>query len=210
MRLLGTLLASLLLLSACELVEAPGSEADLDDGFLLVDERGPVGDLSFGGSGDDDDDEPDGDPIDDDDDDEPEVWDVSPPAELGTAIEGTITCGWLTAPLTVIFHYDGAAWQEEHTDSGGVGPRPELLPCFGAPAEPEFDHRLHWDDDGSMFFQAGGLDHDLTPTATEMLWLGPVGPTGGPDAGCRDALQAAGIESPMIMSFRIESVTTAS
>ncbi len=215
MRSLLSLLA-LLLLVACDPIDGAGDPADRS-GFGLADEEDPDDDATIDDLDDTDDqddsvDPPDDPEMDDDDvgDEEQHGWDVSPPEEPGAEFEGTISCGWLTGPLYIVFRYDGEGWMQQHTEDDGVGPRPELLPCFGAPADPEFDHRMRWEADGSMFFQAGGLDHDLTPTDTELRWLGPVYPTGGPSAECAQALEDAGVSSPMTMSLTIHSITTSS
>jgi hypothetical protein len=145
-----------------------------------------------------------------DDDDDELPWDPSPPEAIeGTRIVGQVSCGWLTGPQDVSWERLGESWLEESTEGGSTTVRPELMPCFGAPANPAYDHRLSWYDDGTMFFQAGGLDHDLWPIGPEMTWLGEVVPTGGPSPECLDALEAVGMELPVIMQLEIVAIEVA-
>ncbi len=142
------------------------------------------------------------------DDGQPAGWDVSPPEGNDIRVDGVFDCGWMTGPLPISFLFDGEAWQQvgDHSEESS-GPRPELAPCFTADAEPEYDHRMYWSEDGLLYFQAGGLNHDLWPTSTEDRWLGNVYPIGGPSEACQQALQEAGADSPMMMSFTVHAVT---
>jgi len=120
-------------------------------------------------------------------------------------ITGTINCGWLDGSLERAWTWDGDAWAEEHLE-GDVQAWPDLTACYTAAAQPEFDHRLAWYEDGTMFFQAGGLDHDLWPAASDFTWLGEVVPTGGPSPECLEALEERGIVLPVIMQLVIHSI----
>ena len=131
-------------------------------------------------------------------------WDASPPpAEPGDSVYGVIRCGWLTGDLQVGWSWAGDVWQELNI-AGESGPRPELEPCFEGRGDPADNHRLHWRDDGTMYFAAGGLDHFLAPVETERTWMGEVRPIGGPSPACLEAVAAAGLELPVIMTLRLE------
>ena len=208
------LLSALFLAAGCVI----GDSAGLDDpgrhAFASSDEPPADDDPAEGDDDDldediDDPDEPaddDDDVVDDDDDDEP-AWDAAPPTEVGTQIEGVILCGWMDGPHHVGFEFDGDIWQQFQVPSD-AGLRAELLPCYGGQMDPQFDKKLRWSDDGAIYFQAGGLEHDLIPGSQELRWFGNVWPVGGPDEACQHALEEAGLSSPMTMTFTVDSITT--
>jgi len=207
MRFTGLLLSVLLLAAGCVASTPGGQEGGAGDSADLDD---PSLDDGLDGVGDDDDeqeqeqeqpDEPEGD---DDEDDEPLGWDPTPPAEVGVRVEGVVSCGWLQGPSRVGFEFDGETWSQYQTE-GNSQIRPELYPCTLAAMEHEKE--LLWGDDGLLYFEAGGLEHDLWPTDTELRWLGEVGPIGGPDEECQRALEEAGVSSPMMMSYTIDVIT---
>jgi hypothetical protein len=205
------LLSTLFLASGCVVGDFVGQGEGDDGGFAQNDDR-PTGEEIDEGDDDDDlqedvdePDEPDEPADDDDDDDDEPLWDWTPPAAVGVRIEGVVQCGWLAGPSNAGFEFDGQAWQQYQTE-GSAEVRPELLPCTGAEMDPDFNKRLHWDADGSIYFEAAGLGHDLWPSTIELMWLGDVFPLGEPSDACLHALEEAGVVSPMMMSFTVESI----
>ncbi len=150
----------------------------------------------------DDDDAP---PGDDDDGGEDDGWDAAPPEWVtdGDELHVELVCGLLDGPHRKVFEKDGDRWFE--VDGDGDGPFVDLEPCFGRTG----DKFLTWDDTPDMYIFAGGLHHDLTPTATEGTWLGDVYPDHESSRACLDALAARGLTWPVQMQMVVTEVRRA-
>lgn len=221
------LLTSSLLLAAfgfgCPTVESPADFEDgpadsvdrdqdaLHDGAELATLDAPA---TARGDGDvlDHDDEPVDNTPDEPEDDEPvvpgedepgeDLWDAAPPdVPNGTLLEGTIHCGLLTTSANLTWEKTGARWDQ--LPGGSTGLLPGLEVCTG-----RGPRTLQWDEEPSIYIEAGGLAHWLFPTAVADYWAGAVEPV-GPEArsqDCLDVLDSYGLMWPVQLSFEVTAI----
>ncbi|MCO4771747.1 MAG: hypothetical protein KDA24_17080 [Deltaproteobacteria bacterium] len=192
-----------LLLSGC----AAPSDA-VDNGFARVDSDSDEDDddtgIGSGGNGEgpaDDDDLPIGDDDDDSEDPVDDGWDTSSPEpQEGSLITFEIECGLLMGMSLKTWEYQIDRWVEVRIDGQESRPRPEFDPCFA-----DGGKWLRWYEDGEIYFEAGGMAHDLRPTEVEERWMGEVTPLSQSSTACNEALELGGLGWPVTMSFQLVS-----
>ena len=133
-------------------------------------------------------------------------WDALPPdAADGSILEGVLNCGLLQGTHYKTFEKQGDIWAE--IESEGDGPYEWAMPCMSRGGEgSRGDKFLTWDDEPSMYMNAAGLHHDLTPTQTTDRWMGEVYPMGESSRECLDNLADQGLTFPVAMTFEVTHV----
>lgn len=130
------------------------------------------------------------------------TWDASPPEEIqdGAELEVTIQCGLMNGSGSGIFVKDGDRWNMAYMDM-------HLLTGLEACSDESAPVYLEWDDVPSMYIDAGGYDHHLTPMADEDTWIGEVWPRETPSEACQAGLDSLGITFPVTMTMTVDSLT---
>lgn len=139
-----------------------------------------------------------------DDDDDDDAWDAGEPEVAdGTVVTFDVQCGLLDGVPRKRWMKTGPYWEEVRSDDPEASgtPWPDLEVCFG-----EGGKMLRWDDDGAIYIEAGGMGHDVTPTATEGLWLGGVYPLERSTPACDEALAARGLSWPINFGLTLVSI----
>jgi len=122
-----------------------------------------------------------------------------PQVPIGTVVSTDIVCGFLEGVGSITWTFDGERWPQTTMN---LQPLLELAPCFIA-FGPGF---LEWNGDGSMYVEAGGLEHYLDPTDLENRWGGTAIPIGGASRDCLDALEQLDVEYPVPLTATIVGI----
>lgn len=147
------------------------------------------------------DDNPDDEPDEPEEPEEPLGWDPSEPdVPDGTTMETHFVCGLMQGAFDGLWVKQDGQWQLTWADGQPV---PELIPCAAHGAERWFE----WEDDGTVHFVVGGIEHLVEPTEVENRWMGSVWSAEEPSDECLAGLEQLGLEFPLTLQMNVVAIT---